>query len=1028
MRQVGRVHATTSASCSRGASHLTLIRSNACPAARFRQLLRFARIRGVLPLREVVSITCVTLPRLLPRLLLACLLPLQANAAGNDPVQAAADQAVALIRQGDRAGCRAAVDRVAEQALRAWTSASPAWLRAQTECPPPEYQALDQEVTPQRLVDRFNPLIALADSAPSPDEQTTALAMRLRLLLWQGLELRDGAALAEAMERSVLAPLIERLRRQPDDTPARAALSEWVRGHYGNLTRQLRMQQWLRVLAAELGEGHPLHLRLTAALAFSYRLVGRPQPALETAERLHALVQRHQAGDARLRIAAASEYGLALAGAGRLAEAMEQLQVWQDFESREQPPRHVNLLHLHSTLAAMAFELGDDDAAVRHAGEALRYARLTGDERHVTDALSAELTGAQARLRRGDADAPGALRDVIDRISPVGLGVGSAAFALSRHAERVGDPGLLAWSHDVMRRHAAFRWDPLHAERPLLPLVSARLHPPASAERQHQLLQATAIGLAGRSGSLEAQAWFALADERATAQPEQAIWLYKRGANVLQRLRQGVAVDDPGAQRLWLADHEAPLRRLVALLIGRGRLVEAQQALRVLRDEELHEYQRRSRGARRSGRAAPVVLTPSERALEVALQPLAARVRAELPAADARADAQLTHSRRMQRRDDLVQSALDEVAAGLGDLLARPPLATRSPSPGPQPDAAAALPAGSARVLYFVREAALDIAVQRGRRWQRVSVPVTRSELSRQVHALRVAAATGHGDVQAPARALYRWLLRPVQPLLKGSARLHLVPDGVLRLLPYAALHDGQRWAGERWALLLDEAAPAAGGAPMLRQGRSASRVLALGRARGDAEHAPLPAVEDELATLAAAGSGVQTAADGGFTARTLAAGLAGQPDVVHLASHFVLDAAQEEGAYLLLGDGERLPLSRLRALPWQGVHLAVLSACDTGVPDPTADGRQAGGLAAALQQAGAANVLATLWPVSDGSTAQWMRGFYAPWRGRAASRERTLPSADWVARTQRAWLRRHAGTPLAHPHHWAAFVWMAGR
>jgi hypothetical protein len=31
------------------------------------------------------------------------------------------------------------------------------------------------------------------------------------------------------------------------------------------------------------------------------------------------------------------------------------------------------------------------------------------------------------------------------------------------------------------------------------------------------------------------------------------------------------------------------------------------------------------------------------------------------------------------------------------------------------------------------------------------------------------------------------------------------------------------------------------------------------------------------------------------------------------------------------------------------------------------------------------------------------------------------------VSRVQRQWLRRHAGSALAHPHYWAGFVWLSG-
>lgn len=952
------------------------------------------------------------------------LVALRAAASPPAGVQAAADEAQAHARQLNRPACRAAVDRVAEQALQAWTPATLDWLRARVACLPEAPFDARVSMDTDRIVALFAPWLAALDAAPDPRPEVAVLAMQLRAQFWGALHLHQGQALAAAQERQLIEALLLRLRQDPADAWADAALREWSRAQYGNVSRQDALQHWQRHVAEVLGPGHPLRLRLLAARAFGHRLLGRPGPALLDAEQLHALVQQHQAQDARWRMSAASEYGLALAGAGRLAEAMDQLRVWQALEEAQVPPRADNQMRLHYNLASLALALGDDDAAVRHADESVRLSRQIGDARFATESLAAELTKGQAQLRRGDAGAAAYLRDVIERVDTTGPGAGAAAFALSRHAEQVADVELQAWARQALQRYADRHWDPLHAERPMLALAAARAAMPGSDERLQQVLQATAVALAGRSGSLEAQTWFALGDERLLQRPDQAVWLYKRGANVLQALRHGASAEDAAAQRLWLSDHEGPLRRLVALLIDGGRLQEAQQALRVLRDEELHDYQRRSRGARRAASAAPVVMNMLERRWDRSVLPLAQRVQAEVPAADARADAVASFRQRMARQDEAVGTALGLTTQGLRHLLDEAAAGRAGDEPAPTVTARV-LPPRQARVLYFVRDASLDVAVQRGGRWQRTQVPVTRAALSQQVQALRAALVQPAGDALQAARALHHWLLQPVLPWLRGVTQLTLVPDGVLRYVPFAALHDGHRHAAERWVLQLDsgpEAAGAAAGRPQLPTART---VLALGNGQPDADHAALPAVARELRTLQAMGGGVHAVHDAAFTEQALTSGLALRPDVVHLASHFVLDRAHEEGAYLLMGKGQRLPLSRLRAMPWQGVHLAVLSACDTGVPDAaTDDGRRAGGLAAALQGAGAAHVLATLWPVSDGATALWMRDFYRPWQGQG--RARPLPRAEWVARVQRNWLRRHVGTPLAHPHYWAGFVWMA--
>ena len=55
------------------------------------------------------------------------------------------------------------------------------------------------------------------------------------------------------------------------------------------------------------------------------------------------------------------------------------------------------------------------------------------------------------------------------------------------------------------------------------------------------------------------------------------------------------------------------------------------------------------------------------------------------------------------------------------------------------------------------------------------------------------------------AQRLYRWLIKPLEADLK-AARLQtlvLVPDGALRLIPFAVLHDGQHYLIEQYAVAI---------------------------------------------------------------------------------------------------------------------------------------------------------------------------------------------------------------------------------
>ena len=83
--------------------------------------------------------------------------------------------------------------------------------------------------------------------------------------------------------------------------------------------------------------------------------------------------------------------------------------------------------------------------------------------------------------------------------------------------------------------------------------------------------------------------------------------------------------------------------------------------------------------------------------------------------------------------------------------------------------------------------------------------------------------------------------------------------------------------------------------------------------------------------------------------------------------------------------------------LDLQGTWLVTLSACDTGSGEARA-GEGVMGLRRGFIQAGAQNLLMTLWPISDEITVQLMSDFYE-----AAHRSGNAPAA--LAEVQREWL-----------------------
>lgn len=132
---------------------------------------------------------------------------------------------------------------------------------------------------------------------------------------------------------------------------------------------------------------------------------------------------------------------------------------------------------------------------------------------------------------------------------------------------------------------------------------------------------------------------------------------------------------------------------------------------------------------------------------------------------------------------------------------------------------------------------------------------------------------------------------------------------------------------------------------------------------------------------------------------------------VLHYTGHAFAGWEDAEAGGLLLAHDEVLRVKDLRAMHLK-LRLAVLSACETGVPGLELPDEVVG-LPAALVEAGAAGVVASLWGVPDESTAQLAGRFHVLWR------EEGLPPPEALRQAQME--LRDAGD---HLYHWAAFTY----
>lgn len=287
-----------------------------------------------------------------------------------------------------------------------------------------------------------------------------------------------------------------------------------------------------------------------------------------------------------------------------------------------------------------------------------------------------------------------------------------------------------------------------------------------------------------------------------------------------------------------------------------------------------------------------------------------------------------------------------------------------------------------------------DEFLQRLRRWQAaLKNPTSRNHLP--------------GSQQ-----LYDWLLRPLAADLarQDLQTLTFVLDGPLRNVPMAALHDGDRYLIEQYAVAIAPGLQLVDPDPEPEAGDSLQAILA-GLTEGRQGFVPLPGVGKELEQIQSLLPS-KVLLDRAFDEAEFVAALQTSPSpIVHLATHGQFGSRPED-TFLLTWD-DRIELTELNALlqnRQQEIELLILSACETA----KGDDRAALGLAGVAVRAGARSTLASLWQVSDDGTAALMQSFYSQIVTNPVSKAEALRQA------QLAQLRdeRHA-----HPFFWSPFV-----
>jgi len=269
-----------------------------------------------------------------------------------------------------------------------------------------------------------------------------------------------------------------------------------------------------------------------------------------------------------------------------------------------------------------------------------------------------------------------------------------------------------------------------------------------------------------------------------------------------------------------------------------------------------------------------------------------------------------------------------------------------------------------------------------------------------------------------PAQNLYNWIIRPFASDLDAAQikTLVFIQDGLLRSVPMAALHDGQEFLVQKYAIATTPGLRLTSPKPLNFQGL---RTLALGlteAATVDGEKfKPLENVSDEVEQVTQLFPGSKKLLNEQFTRQGLEQELkqAVYP-IIHIATHGQFGTIPED-SFLVTGNNEKITITQLESdiRRFSGgsepMELLALTACQTGIGDD----RATLGMAGMTVQAGVRSALASLWYVDDAFTQELVAKFYNNLRS-------AMSKAEALQEAQKALINQNK---KIHPAQWAPFI-----
>lgn len=425
-------------------------------------------------------------------------------------------------------------------------------------------------------------------------------------------------------------------------------------------------------------------------------------------------------------------------------------------------------------------------------------------------------------------------------------------------------------------------------------------------------------------------------------------------------------------------------RRLVDLLIKDERIAEAEQVLRFIKEKEYQDY------TRGEGKMSALDYTKDE-------ESLLEKIKTREKAGTQKKSPEKSSGDESSPTKKLVEE-LKKQKVKVGEILF---------------------------VSTLVGENGISLIATNEQRQKAYVQNIPRKTLNKIVFDFREAVTDPEKSPKIAGKKLYDVLIKPLEDemIVPQTRKIVWSLDGVLRYIAIPALFDGKRYVVQRFANIQ---LTLASEEKILLPNSVESPAIGFASSKPFENLSSLPIAKNELDCIfedekkliinSTCKRGIlrgKKVADEEFTREAFEDAL-GKYKLIHLTSHFVLQAGDNSKSYLLLGGGDdrKYTMKTFSRQQLNDTEILIMSACNTA--NYSSDGAEFESFAAMAQKQGAKAVIGTLWSVADNSTANFMTEFYRLFK---------LEKLDKAEAIRLAQINIAADKNYLHPFYWSPFV-----